>query len=183
MRTGNLDGFIGTAPGPGPGHPDMAMTDDVDFATPPTADCSTATAIADGTMLSNESANAGTTSFSDPCAYGDGNVIFYSTSVPAGQKLSVTVTPTDGSFDPVLRLVDTCGSSTCDAYADSGYANDPETLNFTNTGASARDVILAVGGYDAGGGTFDLSVKPRAAAGERRVHERQTHRPGHAARR
>jgi hypothetical protein len=155
----DLGGFIGPSEGPPP--PDLQGA--VDSGTGPDAapaGCSTPTPISNGTSLTGQDTSASTDTLSGLCVYGgDGNVLYYSTTVPPGQRLSVTVTPTDGSFDPVLRLIDACGATTCDAWADDTFTGEPETLVFANSDATPRDVLLAVGGYDPGGGTFDLAAK------------------------
>ncbi|MDP1825930.1 MAG: hypothetical protein Q8L48_21885 [Archangium sp.] len=96
-------------------------------------------------------------------------------SVPAGQRLSVTVTPTVSTFDPTVSLV--TGSATacvgasamCVASIDTGNANQSETVTWTNTGNTAATVFIIVDDYGATGtnGTYTLTASAAApSAGE-----------------
>lgn len=90
----------------------------------------------------------------------------YRLSVPAGQRLTATVTPTTSGFDPTMSLVvgsaSACVGTTalCAASADVGNAGDPETLTWTNTGTTSATVYLVVENYSgmATGGAYQLQV-------------------------
>jgi hypothetical protein len=151
----DLAGWIGPIEGPPPDlrppPPDLAVSSNVA--------CAGATPIADGTMLPGQDTTSATESYDGVCSSGDGLVLFYTATVPPGQKLVVTIAPTDGVFDPVVRIVDGCATATCLGYADSTYEGDSETLAWANPDATPRTIILAVGGYAADPGTFDLTAK------------------------
>jgi hypothetical protein len=96
-------------------------------------------------------------------------------SVPAGQKLTVTVTPTVSTFDPTVSLV--TGPATaclgagamCVASIDVGNANVAETVSWTNGGTSAAIVYIIVDDYSATGtnGSYTLTASAAIpAAGE-----------------
>ncbi len=96
-------------------------------------------------------------------------------SVPAGQRLTVTVTPTVSTFDPTLSLVvgsaTACvgASATCVAAIDTGAANAAETVNWTNTTGAAATVFIIVDDYSATAtnGAYTLSASAGAVpAGE-----------------
>ena len=96
-------------------------------------------------------------------------------SVPAGQRLTVTVTPTVSTFDPALSLVtglaSACAgaSATCVAQADVGNANAAETTAWTNSSTAAVTVFIIVDDYSATGtnGAYTLSASAAApSAGE-----------------
>lgn len=87
-------------------------------------------------------------------------------SVQAGHRLTVTVTPTVSTFDPTVSLVTgsatACvgASASCVAAIDTGNANQPETVSWTNTGLSAATVFIIVDDYSATGtnGTYTLAA-------------------------
>ncbi|MFO0598371.1 MAG: hypothetical protein U0228_23905 [Myxococcaceae bacterium] len=89
----------------------------------------------------------------------------YRLSVPAGERLTVTITPAAG-FDPTLSLVTGTASACvgtgalCAASADLGNAGDPETLTWTNTATTQATVYLVVEDYSATGTnqTYTLAV-------------------------
>jgi hypothetical protein len=93
----------------------------------------------------------------------------YSISIPAGQKLTVTVTPVlaDGgsSWDPAIYLLggqasDCASATTCLAGRDLGGGGAPETLEYTNTSGSPLPVFLVVDGYGLNdvGGPFSMTI-------------------------
>lgn len=152
----DLAGFKGTTEGPGT-VADAAMMP-ADMANPAMAACSAPVAIMDGTTLTNQDSGTSATTLTSACIdYANGSVLFYSATIPANSRLSVQVTPTDGVFDPVLRLIDDCAATSCGATADSGFEGDAETLSFSNSTATPRKVLIAVGGYQ-DAGTFDLTA-------------------------
>lgn len=84
----------------------------------------------------------------------------YSVMVPAGQRVTVDVSPEGASdLDLALNLVDgqaACGD-TCVGNIDDGLAGDPETLRFVNRTGAAQAYLLIVDNYE-GTGTFTLSA-------------------------
>ncbi len=87
-------------------------------------------------------------------------------SVPAGQRLTVTVTPTVSTFDPTVSLVmglpSACAgtSAACAASADVGIANEAETTGWTNITGSTQTVFIIVDDYTttATDGAYTLSA-------------------------
>ncbi len=101
----------------------------------------------------------------------------YVVTVPAGQRLTATVTPdlVNGSapFDPTINLVTTatCAAQlTCANGANGPVAEQPDTVIWDNTGAASRNVFIIVDtGTTSPMGTFRLDVSTQAvtfAAGE-----------------
>lgn len=139
---------------------DMAGQAADDLASGGTQTCATATVVSDGAKLMAQDTAMGSEVLDDVCiSNGYGTVLYYKATVPAGNKLTVTVKP-DLDLDPVVRLLDACGATTCLASTDVGYAGDDETLSYNNTSASPRDLLIAVGGTSfSTTGTFALEVK------------------------
>ncbi len=85
-------------------------------------------------------------------------------TVPAGQRLAATATPTTGTYDLSLYLVATppatCDSSplTCLAGSDGALGGMAETAVFHNNTSGAVDVQIIVDGYSSGGDAYTLQV-------------------------
>lgn len=90
-------------------------------------------------------------------------------SVPPGQKLTVTVTPTVSTFDPTVSLVTGAAtacvgaSAVCVASVDAANANEAETVTWTNTGSGAVTVYVIVDDYSATGTTGAYTLTASAA--------------------
>jgi hypothetical protein len=85
------------------------------------------------------------------CQPRSGADVFYSVTVPAGQVLTVAVTPAANS-DILLNLIDpavgTCSAvNSCLTAADSGANGGTETILWSNMGATAKTVLLMVADY------------------------------------
>ena len=115
------------------------------------------------------------TATSNGCRGSQGRDRMVRFSVPAGQRVVVTVTPTVSTFDPMVSLVagpaSACvgSTATCVASADALADNGAETATWTNTGTSAVDVFAIVDDYDAQStnGAYQLVIELRPApAGE-----------------
>lgn len=131
-------------------------------AAPPAGDvCSTATALTAGT-LSNQSTTGFANNYSPTAAgtnctgYGAvGPDRVYTAAVPAGQTLTVVVTPTGVSAmdgDPslyVLANVAACipAPTACLAGKDNGVDGDPETLVWLNNTGAAANVLVVIDGF------------------------------------
>jgi hypothetical protein len=130
-------------------------------AVPPVDDtCTTSmTALTSGVVLANQTVAGFTKDYGSVtgCANSFGEDRVYKIAVPAGEKLTATVTPTTqadgGAMDAVLELVP-APSTNCDGTmamcataADNGQAGDPETTGYVNTSASAEDVYVIVANY------------------------------------
>jgi hypothetical protein len=144
---------------------------------PPTGDtCTTAETV---TLVNNMATLLGTTSPVDGwnndyapddtgnCTGYDepGNDRVYKVTVPMGQRLAATVTPTSTTFDAAVYFVATpaatCGVSplVCQGGRDEGYDGDPETAYYGNNTAAPVDVFVVVDSYDADAGDgFMLAV-------------------------
>jgi hypothetical protein len=134
----------------------------VNIAPPPAnAVCASATAVADGAALTGETAIGATDNLSAACETSAmGGVVYYSLTILPGKTLTATVTPTGVvPWDPVVRLIPSCGATSCVASVDATLAGMAETLTYTNSGATPLNALLAVGSYNASvTGTFNLSI-------------------------
>jgi hypothetical protein len=110
-------------------------------------------------------ANDFTSGTANGCRGTQGLDRMYRVSVPAGERLTVTVTP-GTSFDPTVSLVVGSASAcvgtgaVCAASIDTGNAGDPETVSWTNAGTSAATVFIIIDDYSATGtnGSYRLDV-------------------------
>jgi hypothetical protein len=123
------------------------------------------------TTLDNEStAKAGDSmSAGDPACLDyetHGSDQIYRITVPAKDltKFRVIVTPSQtpgaDAFDPVVYVTETCGGKPqCEA-SDSRGGGGPEVLEYVNTSGQAKDLFVAVDGYDfqPSGGSYKLEA-------------------------
>lgn len=135
---------------------------DVTLQTPPAGEtCASAQSMGAGTQLGLE-----LTAFHDDyhshaqlCADGDGADRAWTILVPAGQQLTLTAVPAS-TLDVALSLSDS--ASACDAVCldgtDLNTAGGTETLTWTNTSPTMRQVYVVVDSWSGGSGTFDLSA-------------------------
>jgi hypothetical protein len=77
------------------------------------------------------------------CGYGTGPEVWFTATVAAGNRL--TVTETTSGTDVVIHRLTACGTTSCAAYVD-----EPETMAWTNGGGSAATVWLNIERYSAG---------------------------------
>jgi hypothetical protein len=96
----------------------------------------------------------------------------YSITVPTAQaqrKLTVTVTPTDSTFDPGLYLIGAAATgdpwaacipvpTTCLAGYDEGGDGDADTVTWTNTTGADKLVYIVVDTFYSTGSTYSLTV-------------------------
>lgn len=141
-----------------------AMTG-IDAAPGSAETCDTAHAITAGTetgqMSTGMANNYGGTTCLGYDSPGPDHV--YSISVPAGQVLTVTVTPDVATdFDSVVMLVDSLASCTADPTCVAGAdrtASGAETTTYTNETAAAVTLYIIVDGYDVTDfGTYTLTT-------------------------
>jgi hypothetical protein len=130
--------------------------------TPPkNVTCDAAIPVKNGTSLTLQDASGATDDLSSRCNPSDtGGVLYYSATIGAGQALTATATPS-GRWLPTLRLLASCGASTCLVSSSPMPMPVPgASLNYRNVGDAAMDVILAVGPAAIFGpaGYFDLDV-------------------------
>lgn len=106
--------------------------------------------------LGNDYSGAGTTGQCSTSSSGNDKV--YSISIPSGQRLTVTVTPT--GFDSSISLVDgssLCADRTCLAFGNTSGSGSVDTLTFFNVGAT-RTFFVIVDSATTGGGLFNISA-------------------------
>lgn len=147
-----VDGYSSSASG--------SYTLAVSSFTPATnSDCSGATALMAGSTVMGDTRTGGNPS-SACLASSNGPQLFYSISVPAGQRLRVTATPTGTpAWTPVVRILDSCTATSCLASAQAPMAGMAATATFDNRGTTARNVIVSVSSTSADtGGTFNLQA-------------------------
>jgi len=157
------DGYVivdGTALNAG-GPYDIAFVFDVPPPPPPGDTCATAPVLMPGMLTMQTTVGLNDDYRPSPgggCRSANGPDRAFLVTVPAGSTLTVTVTPTGpgvSSDDPVLNLLPSPATNCvaipmmCLASADQGFSGDPETLVWTNSGASAVDVYLIVDGFNA----------------------------------
>jgi hypothetical protein len=129
-------------------------------ATPPVDDvCTGAVALTVGTPLTAQAISGYTNDYSSGtgCGSASGPDRAYSVSVPAGQRVTVTVTPT-AMANPSLSLVENdslCGM-TCLASGTTGSTGSPESVSFTNRTNAAATYLVVVDFSSASVGTFDI---------------------------
>ncbi len=151
----------------------LDVTMDVPPPPPPGDACSTAQAIGAGT-LTGESLAGMTNDYGSGsgCSGTSGADRVYAISIPPGEKLTATVTPTatapattwDASIN--IQSVATClgGTRTCLAGRDSGGVGIAETVTLSNTGAAPIDVFIVIETFSSTPSstaslTFDLETK------------------------
>lgn len=83
----------------------------------------------------------------------------YQVAVPAGQLLTLVVTP-DTTFDPTVSLSD--GSAACDVTciggADVGSDGESETVVYKNATGATQTIFVVIDGYQGSTGTFGLAA-------------------------
>ncbi len=156
MMNNNPDGGVGLA-NEGP------FTLVTSLAAPAAGDrCDTAITLSTTTPLLNQDmANFGNDydNTGMNCRGSSAPDVAYQVTVPAGQLLSVTVTP-DPMFDVTISAADgsaACGV-TCISGVDVGNPGDPETYTYKNATAAAQTLFLIVDGYGGSTGTFGIAA-------------------------
>jgi hypothetical protein len=123
--------------------------------------CAAATPVTNGTTLTFQDATAGSDNLSSRCLPSDtGGVLYYSATIGAGQTLKATAT-SSGKWLASLRVLASCGASTCLASSNMPIMFPQNAVVYTNNGGSPLDVILAVGPMGMFGGPagyFDLDI-------------------------
>ncbi|MFO0604088.1 MAG: hypothetical protein U0324_12980 [Polyangiales bacterium] len=136
----------------------------VAFSTPPmppaNAACATARPVMNGTTLTGENPSLGTTRLNTACLNNaQGTALFYRVTVPSRATLEFDATPT-GMWDPVIRLLNACGATSCLASANGAGNGALETLSWLNVAAAPQEVYVAVGSNDASNsGPFNGAVR------------------------
>lgn len=165
----DVDVLISVAPTSPAGPPqDFALVATIS-SPPANASCASATPVTNGTALSNQDL-AFATEVQPPCPgmTGTGSAsLFYSATVPAGQTLFVSATPSvSGRPAPVIRVIPACGSPVC--FAASTAAGTTSAAAFNNASRVDQAVIIAVGAQDprfAVPFSLAVSIRPPAPNG------------------
>ncbi len=144
----------GTAPTGG------AFTLDYSTFTPAAnATCATATPVTAGTPVTGDTNGGGAAATT--CLTGsDGPQLFYSVTIPAGQRATITTTPTGTAvWTPVERVLADCAATTCLVSATATGASMPAVVTRDNAGTAPVTLIVAVSSTTAGeSGTFSLDL-------------------------
>jgi hypothetical protein len=120
--------------------------------------CAAALAVTSGSSHPAEDGDSAIAGLDAVCLPGAiGPVLFYKITIPTGKSLKADVNPI-GSWDPVIRLLSSCGASTCLASQDAGASGTAESLTYANTSGAPLAVVIAVGGYSSLTAAFDLTV-------------------------
>jgi hypothetical protein len=135
------------------------------FDQPPAGDwCGSAEPLVANTSVGNQSTSAFSNDFvadAGGCvANTSGRDRMYSISVPSLHRLSVTASPS-GGFNPRLFLSTSlagCLAGVCSRSSDTGGANQPESLEWTNTAPLTSTAFIIVDAVGDETGTFGLSV-------------------------
>jgi len=120
--------------------------------------CATAISVTSGTpVTAQDLALAAHQSDLRCLATATGPELFYSIGVPAGQRLTVTATPT-GTWNPVVRVFSSCTDTVCQASSNAAPAGASEMLVYPNSGTAAVTAIVAIGSELASSlGRFDAT--------------------------
>jgi hypothetical protein len=98
-----------------------------------------------------------------------GNDRVHQVTVPAGQRLTATVTPTSTTFDAAVYFVATPAATctvsplVCAGGRDEAFGGDPETAHYSNNTGAPSDVFVIIDSYNAGAGDgymLGLTVAP-----------------------
>lgn len=91
--------------------------------------------------------------------FSTGAPLYYSVTVPANQRATLTALTYSGNADPVLRIRPDCATNACVASANSGFAGDNETVSWTNaTGAPVTYIVELASDDSTYRGVFDLDL-------------------------
>jgi len=117
---------------------------------PPNATCSAPTTLTAGSPLAMQDTGTALERRLTTCTLGasGGALLYYSVTVPASSAARVRVTPT-GSFNPVIRVFQTCMPASCTNYTSVAGAGVMEEAVWRNTSATDQTYIVAVGGAGA----------------------------------
>ncbi len=93
-----------------------------------------------------------------------GPVLYYSVTVPAQTRATLTATPNSDTTSPVLRVLEGCGAMTCTT-SGSGFSGGTASVTWTNTGMSPITYLVELGSSAATTrGVVDLALTLASAA-------------------
>lgn len=134
------------------------------FAPAPNAVCGGAVILAPGAALAAQETSVGGLR-NAACATTTGGPRFYSVTVPASSRVTVTATPAPGSaWTPRVLAADGCTSRTCVADA-TGASGAAASVLLANTSTAARAFVVSVASASTAEGRFDLSASAPSAVG------------------
>jgi len=124
----------------------------------PTSVCGAATALVNGAAAVTGNTTTGTARASR-CSTGDtSNEVFYSVTVPAGQRVSVRAVPqSGGTWRPRVRSAVSCAATSCFNSAVATADGAEALLNLDNPTQQPRTLIVSVTATTGTGGAFNLS--------------------------
>ncbi len=129
-------------------------------ATAPNTTCATARALTAGVTPVQLQHAATEPSIAMCESVATGPVLYYSLTVPAATRATITATPFSRLVNPVLRLRSDCASTECVASSDVNFSGSPESLAITNTGSTPVSYVLEVGSTSTSSrGVLDLDVQ------------------------
>jgi hypothetical protein len=122
--------------------------------------CSAPTALTIGTPLTGETIGNGGLAPAGCLATATGPTRYYTVTVPAGDGVTVRVTPTV-SFNANIRVIDSCSATACQNAADNITFSSAtaEVVTVRNTTAAAAPFVIAVGSAaGTSAGTFTVTA-------------------------
>ncbi len=161
-----------TTPHATAGYTPGTQADGSAFVTPPPPagdTCQTATALAAGASLTNQSLAGFHNNYNASDCFGydlPGPDQVYSFTVPGTgtTQLEIDLNPDDATLDGAIYFIaapaSNCDASplVCLAMADDGVAGDPESAVYVNTTGADQAIFVVIDSYDEAGGTYDLSA-------------------------
>ncbi len=132
------------------------------FVPAPNATCATALALTPAAPLTAQNVLGGAGGVTNTTCGTQSSTpqLFYSVSIPAGQRAVVTATPTSTpTFYPEVRAWGDCTAMACLGRITATTAGAPMSLAVDNRTATARTVIFSVAGGSSGDRVFSVSVR------------------------
>jgi hypothetical protein len=128
--------------------------------------CAAARPLTDTMPLLNQLQTTAPTASMATCLPGDtGQVLYYSVTVPAATRATVTARTYSDNADPTLRVRQDCATLACVTSSSVGFFGDDEVLSWTNATAAPVTYIVELGSSDPDArGVFDLSLRLDSAA-------------------
>lgn len=124
----------------------------------PTSVCDAATALVNGATAVTGNTTTGTARASRCSTSDTSNEVFYSVSVPSGQRVTVRAQPqSGGTWRPRIRSAVNCTATTCFNSAVASTDGGEATLNLDNPTPFARTLIVSVTSTTGTGGAFTIA--------------------------
>jgi hypothetical protein len=127
---------------------------------PANTTCATARALTAGATPAQLQSDATETSRAACEPTATGSVLYYTLTVPAATRATITATPLSRLANPVLRLRESCATTACVASSDEAFSGSPESVTVTNAASAPVTYVLELGSSSASTrGAFDLDVQ------------------------